>query len=81
VSPLLLAVLIVLGILALLVARGMWLLGQGTDVEQQARARAGGDVTRAGWSLLDMAREADLPFVSAIEDRLGINQDDEGDGP
>lgn len=59
-------------VVALLVARGMYLIGSGTDAEYQARAKAA-DVPGAatGFALLDWLRTADLPFLKRIERRLG----------
>lgn len=79
-TALLWGVVVALAILALLVARGMWLLGRESDAEQQARAMSDSHVSRIGWNLLDRLQTADLPLVSSLEERLGINHDDEDRG-
>lgn len=69
-------IIVVVGVLAItigvLVARGMWLIGQGTDAEFEARSRStdipfGG----TGFALLDSLRTGDLPIISRIEKLLG----------
>lgn len=51
-------------ILALLLARGMYLIGEGTDVEFDARQKAAdSNVVATGFGLLDLLRSADLPVL------------------
>lgn len=77
-DPLVIGVLAVVAILALLVARGMWLLGRGSEAEQAAREKTGGSaVASSGWTMLDGLQHGEVPIVSDIEERLGINQDEE----
>lgn len=66
-------------ILALLVARGMYLLGRDTEVEQAARARSSGGVSSSGWLLLDRLQTGNVPIVSSIEARLGWDRDGDED--
>ncbi len=63
-------------IIALLVARGMWLIGQGTDAEMQAREKTSGTVGTTGWSFLDALQSGNLPIVSWLESKLGLADDD-----
>lgn len=63
-------------VLLLLVARGVYLIGRGTETEQTAREELDGEVTTNGWLLLDWLQEGEIPLVSWIEERLGINQED-----
>lgn len=70
-EPLLVAVLVIVGLLAALVAYGSWLIGQGSAAEANARQMSdGSEVLSAGWSSLDRLRSARLPVVQAIEDYL-----------
>lgn len=70
-------VIVVIGF-ALLVARGMMLIGQGGAAEQQARSKAADSaVVDSGWFLLDWLRTAELPTIAYFEEKLGINQDDD----
>lgn len=67
-------------VLLLLVARGVYLLGRGTETEQAARDELDGEVAANGWLVLDWLQEGDIPLVSTLEERLGINQTEtEGD--
>lgn len=64
--------------LLLLLARGAYLIGSGSKAEQRVRMQAHGSQTlRAGFQLLDGLRNAEIPIVSALERRLGL--DDEND--
>lgn len=59
-------------IIALLAARGAYLIGQGSDAELQAREMASGSTTATtGWSLLDALQSGNIPVVSWIEHKLG----------
>jgi rRNA maturation endonuclease Nob1 len=59
-------------LLALLVARGAYLLGRGTDAEYDARDKLSGSATATtGFTLLDVLRFGKLPIVSKIEERVG----------
>lgn len=70
-DPWLVAVLVVVGILAALVAYGSWLIGQDSAAEADARQMSNdSEVLSAGWSSLDLLRSARLPVVQAIEDYL-----------
>lgn len=61
---------------ALLVARGVYLIGRGTEAEHQARMTSAQSMTvSTGWALLDMLRTGNVPLVGWIEERLGWNQD------
>jgi len=73
----LIAVLVVVGIIALLLARGMYLIGTDSDAEIEARQKMSGDVSNSGWMLLDKLRHGDLPLVSWIEEKLGLNDGDD----
>lgn len=54
--------------LALLLARGMYLIGQGTDAEFDARAKAADStIIGSGFFLLDWLRTASLPFLGEGE--------------
>lgn len=71
------AVGIVVGVIVLafllLLARGMYLIGSGSDAEYAARSKAA-DVpfARTGFALLDYARSARLPaVVERLEELLG----------
>lgn len=69
-------------VLLLLVARGVYLIGRGTETDQAAREELDGEVAANGWLLLDWLQEGEIPLVSTLEDWLGINQEDteEDDG-
>lgn len=66
---------IALMIFALLLARGMWVIGSGSSAETAARERMDSGTATAGWSFLDWLREAELPGVTWLESKL-----DGGDG-
>lgn len=77
-EPLTIVLIIVGGGLALLVARGMYLIGQGGEAELQAREKAADSaVVDSGWFVLDWLREVELPTLEWLEKKLGINQDDD----
>lgn len=76
---LLLAVGMMLLALALLVARGAYLIGNGTEAELEARKRMDSHTSRTGWNLLWRLRNGRVPIVSAIEEKLGWNREDEVD--
>jgi len=72
VNPLEIAVAVVLLVVGLFVARGVYLIGQGRDVEYDAREQARGtSVVGTGFQLLDKLRYGDLLIVSEIESFLG----------
>jgi len=73
----LIAVLVVVGIFALLLARGMYLIGSGSDAELEARQKMSGDVSRTGWATLDSLRNGDVPVVTWLEEKLGLNDGDD----
>jgi len=73
----LIAVLVVVGIFALLLARGMYLIGSGSDAELEARQRMSGSTSRTGWATLDSLRDGDVPVVSWLEEKLGLNDGDD----
>lgn len=51
-------------VIALLVARGMYVMGTGSDAEFAARQKAAdSQVIGSGFFLLDWARTADLPYL------------------
>jgi hypothetical protein len=62
-------------ILALLVARGVYLIGSGREVEHQARSmsvRSG--VLASGWMALDALRNFDHPALLKIEELFGVER-------
>lgn len=62
----------------LLVARGVYVIGRGRDVEYKAREKSSsGSVGGTGFQLLDLLRYGDLPLVSTIEEWLGRDDSDE----
>lgn len=64
----------IVAVLALLVARGMYLIGQGSDTELDARTKMSQDTLGStGWSFLDMLRTTDFGPVVWLEDRLGLD--------
>lgn len=65
--------------LALLVARGMYVIGSGSEAELEARKRMDGRTARTGWNALWLLRTGRLPIVSTIEEKLGWTPDEEGD--
>ena len=76
---LLLAVGVLLIALALLVARGAYLIGNGTDAELEARKRMDNHTARTGWNFLWRLRNGRVPIVSTIEEKLGWKREDEVD--
>ena len=73
-----LLVAIVVLLVALLVARGMWVIGSGSAAEHDARDRLDGTVGETGWNTLDFLRTVEhLPGVSWVEEKLGRGDDDE----
>jgi hypothetical protein len=65
-------------VFALLVARGMWVIGTGSDAEHDARDRLDGTVGESGWNTLDWLRTAEhLPGVSWLEEKLDRGDDDD----
>lgn len=77
-SPLLYVVAGVLVVLALFVARGVYLIGSGADVEYEARDKASGNtVATSGFALLDTLRHGEVPLVSQVEALLGRDGDAE----
>lgn len=66
-------------VLLLLIARGVYLIGRGTEPEQAAREELDGEVGANGWLLLDWLQEGEIPLVSTLEEWLGINQDETED--
>lgn len=75
-TPLQWAIAVVVLVLAAFIARGMYLIGQGSDAELAARSKATDSrVVDSGWFLLDWLRDWDSPTLEYIEDKLGINQD------
>jgi len=65
--------------LALLVARGVYLIGSGSEAELEARQRMDSHTARNGWNILWRLRTGRLPIVSTIEHTLGWNRDEEDD--
>lgn len=61
----------------LLLARGMYLIGTGSEAEMEARREMSGSVSNSGWMTLDALRSGDLPVVSTVEEKLGLNDEDE----
>jgi len=57
--------------IALLVARGMYLIGSGSEAEFEARQQLNGVVGSSGWALLDGLRNAELPTVDRALELLG----------
>jgi hypothetical protein len=57
-------------VFALLLARGMFLIGRGTDAEEQARVLSSGRVSSTGWMTLDALRDANIPVVVLLEQKL-----------
>jgi len=66
-------------VIALLVARGAWLIGQGTEAEMEARDRTNGGVSGTGWAFLDALQSGNIPVVSWIETKLGWADDGSDD--
>jgi len=64
-------------IVALLAARGAYLIGQGSDAELEAREKTSGTVGTTGWSLLDALQSGNIPVVSWIERKIGWADDEE----
>lgn len=65
-------------IIALLAARGAWLIGQGTEAELQAREKTSTNTAAVtGWSLLDALQAGDIPVVSWIERKLGLADEED----
>jgi hypothetical protein len=65
-------------LVALLAARGAWLIGQGSEAEMQAREMSGTSTTATtGWSLLDGLQSGNIPVISTIEQWLGWADEDE----
>lgn len=63
-------------IIAAFLARGVYVIGQGSDAELQARsASTGSTVMGSGWMLLDSLRSMQLPALSGLESRLGIDSE------
>lgn len=61
-------------VLALLVARGMYVIGSGSDAEFEARNRVNpAGIGSQGFHLLDRLRNGPVPLVSWIENKLGID--------
>lgn len=73
------AVIVAIATLALLLARGMYLIGTGSEAELEARDRMDGTTATTGWMTLDRLRTGDVPIVSTIEEKLGINEEEEDD--
>lgn len=71
-------------VIALLVARGVYLIGRGSDAEMAAREQSAEQLpdtlSSNGWLFIDWLQEGEIPLVSYLENRLGINQTDEEDG-
>lgn len=68
----------VVGIIALFVARGVYLIGTGGEAEMQARSMGtGNEVTSAGWVTLDSLRDGYVPGVSEIESWLDDRRGDD----
>lgn len=58
----------VVGSIALLVARGVYLIGTGSAAEMEARSMTSTNaVTSSGWMTLDWLREGYVPGVSELE--------------
>ena len=68
-------VLLAIGLLlALAIARGMYLIGSGSEAEHQARSTSvGNDVLGSGWMILDSLRSSSHPAILYIESKLGID--------
>lgn len=67
-------VVVILGVVGLvfvlLLARGAYLLGRGTDAEHRARELSSGRVSSTGWMTLDSLQDANLPVVTSLEAKL-----------
>jgi uncharacterized membrane protein YagU involved in acid resistance len=71
------AVIVMVGIVAGLLARGMYLIGQGSEVEMEVRSKAtDSNIVNSGWMILDWLRNWDSPTLQYIESKLGIDQED-----
>lgn len=76
-----LVALVSVALLAILVARGLYIIGRGSEAEMNARAMsADSTVATSGWGVLDSLRQRPMPRVAALEAWLGINQDDDQEG-
>lgn len=62
-------------LLALFLARGVYLIGKGREVEHQARSKSiNSSVLATGWMLLDSLRNFDHPLIVKAEQLLGFEQ-------
>lgn len=70
----------IVGIFLLLLARGMFLVGTGSDAELQAREMTSGNaIGDSGWGVLEWLRTTNFAPVVYLEYRLGLRDFDTGE--
>lgn len=66
------AVMLTIAAFLILLARGMMLIGIGSDAEHTARLRTQkSDIANAGWLTLDMLRTSDNALLTRLDQLLG----------